>query len=78
MGEGVEDRKDGTREEDRGAASSLYPGRAARGRQPRSGVARPEEAAHRNRDHIVNYIVFIRDFIRFKPPRPRDKIHSSA
>jgi hypothetical protein len=30
--EGVEDRKDGTRDEDRGAASSLYPGQAARKR----------------------------------------------
>ena len=35
---------------DRGAASSLYPGQAARGRVARSGGAKPEEAAHRQPD----------------------------
>ena len=36
---------------ERGAAGSLYPGQAARGRVPRSGGAKPEEAAHRHLDY---------------------------
>jgi hypothetical protein len=38
-------------EGDRGAAGSLYPGQAARGRVARSGGAKPEEAAHRHLDY---------------------------
>jgi hypothetical protein len=35
---------------DRGAAGSLYPAKAARGRVVRSGKAKPELAAHRQSD----------------------------
>ena len=45
---GRRDRNEGTTEETVGAASSLYPGQAARERLPRSGGAKPEEAAHRH------------------------------
>jgi hypothetical protein len=38
----------------RGAAGSLYPGQAARGRVARSGRAKPEEATHRHRFYPTN------------------------
>jgi hypothetical protein len=41
-----------------GAADLLYVGKAARRRQPRSGGARPEEAAHRNRDYTKKCAFF--------------------
>jgi hypothetical protein len=52
---GVENRKEGTTEETVGAAGSLYPGQAARRRHPRSGGAKPEEAAHRQRFYKPSY-----------------------
>jgi hypothetical protein len=39
---------------DRGAAGLLYGDKAARRRLPRSGGAKPEEAAHRHRDYRPN------------------------
>jgi hypothetical protein len=48
---------------DGGAASSLYPGQAARGRQPRSGEAKPEEAAHRNGFYIANTTSLIKTIV---------------
>jgi hypothetical protein len=64
---GVEDRKEGTTEDTVGAAGSLYPGQAARGRDPRSGGAKPEEAAHRHRFYLQKTCVFtVRSGFNFK------------
>ena len=42
-------------EGDGGAVGSLYSGQAARGRVPRSGGAKPEEATHRHLDYNIKY-----------------------